>query len=265
MIELRQITSFFHNRPRIGLALSGGGAKGFAHLGVLMALESAGIKPDIMAGVSAGSIVAVMYAAGLSVRDIISCFSSYKGFSDFTGMVIPRKSFFKLDKFQTIFESWLPVKDIEELNIPTVVCASDLDNGKSVGWRKGRIGPRVMASCSIPIIFSPIEIGGRHYVDGGVIHNLPAWAIREECDVLLGSNCSPLNQDYTYKSSLPSIAMRTFALMSKSNTISDIKLCDYIIRHHAVASHSTFDMSDISAIVLAGYEAAAPVIEQMTK
>ncbi len=250
-------------RHDLGLALSGGGAKGFAHIGVLMALEKFGLKPEVMAGVSAGSIVATLYAAGLSPRDIIECFAAYSGFTDFTNLTLPKASFFKLDKFARIFESWLPVKRLEELEIPTAVCATDISAGKSKGWWKGEITPRVMASCSVPIVFAPVEIDGVAYIDGGVLRNLPAWAIRKECLTLIGSNCSPLADDYTYKASLPSVAMRTYSLMSKSNTLQDILLCDVMIRHSAVASVSTFDMSEMRKIVLTGYETASPVIEKM--
>ena len=262
-VNIRQIWS---KRPyHTGLALSGGGAKGFAHIGVLMAMEKNGLKPDVLAGVSAGSVVAVLYAAGLSPRDIIECFGAYSGFSDFTNLTIPKTSFFRLDKFAKIFESWLPVKYMEKLDIPTVICATDIEAGKSKGWWKGEITPRVMASCCVPIVFAPIEIDGRNYIDGGVLRNLPAWAIRKQCDTLIGSHCSPLSDDYTFKASLPAVAMRTYSLMSKSNTLQDILLCDVMIRHAAVAKVSTFDMSEMRSIVLKGYDTAMPVIEKMLK
>lgn len=252
-------------RYSTGLALSGGGAKGFAHVGVLMAMEKCGLKPSIMSGVSAGSIVATLYAAGLTPREIIECFGAYSGFADFTKLTVPKASLFKLDKFARIFESWLPVKYLEELEIPTMVCATDMVAGKSKGWGKGEITPRVMASCSVPIVFTPVEIDGVHYIDGGVLRNLPAWVIRKECRTLIGSNCSPLADDYAYKASLPSVAMRTYSLMSKSNTLQDILLCDHMIRHAAVASVGTFNMSEMRRIVLRGYETAMPVIETMLK
>lgn len=252
-------------RYSTGLALSGGGAKGFAHVGVLMAMEKCGLKPSIMSGVSAGSIVATLYAAGLTPREIIECFGAYSGFADFTKLTVPKASLFKLDKFARIFESWLPVKYLEELEIPTMVCATDMVAGKSKGWRKGEITPRVMASCSVPIVFAPVEIDGVHYIDGGVLRNLPAWVIRKECRTLIGSNCSPLADDYAYKASLPSVAMRTYSLMSKSNTLQDILLCDHMIRHASVASVGTFNMSEMRRIVLRGYETAMPVIETMLK
>ncbi|MDE6577901.1 MAG: patatin-like phospholipase family protein, partial [Muribaculaceae bacterium] len=148
----------------VGMALSGGGAKGFSHLGVLKAFEHFGIHPDILSGVSAGSIAASLYGSGLTPDEIIECFSEASGFGDFTEWAIPKEGFLKLTRFGKLLESWLPVKYLEDMKIPTVICATDFDHGKSVGWGKGEIVPRVLASCSIPIIFQPIRINGVNYV-----------------------------------------------------------------------------------------------------
>jgi len=252
-------------RYDLGLALSGGGARGFAHIGALMAMEKQGVKPDVMSGVSAGAIISTLYGAGLSPRDIIECFDAYSGFTKLTKLTLPGASLFKLDKFAKIFESWLPVKNLEELTIPTVVCATDIVAGKSKGWWKGEITPRVMASCSVPIVFSPVTIDNACYIDGGVLRNLPAWAIRNVCRTLVGSNCSPLAGDYSYKPSLLSITQRTYSLMSKSNTLQDILLCDVMIRHSAIAQIHTFNMSEMHKIILSGYDTAMPVIENFLK
>lgn len=205
--------------PKYGVAFGGGGAKGFAHIGVITAFDRFGIKPEILSGVSAGSIAAVLYGAGLSPHDMIDCFAESQKFADFTEFSVPTSGFFRLDKFGKMLESWLPVRNLEELKIPTVVCATNFDKGTSVGWCKGEIVPRVLASCSIPIIFRPVLINGTHYVDGGVLRNLPAWAIRDYCKVLIGSNCSPLNRNYKYKQSLLDIAERSFHLMTKANVL----------------------------------------------
>lgn len=252
-------------KVKTGIAMSGGGARGFAHVGVIMAFERFGLRPDVMSGVSAGSIASVLYAAGLAPLEIIECFSASGKFGDFTDWSIPKASFFRLSKFEKLLDSWLPVKYLEELSIPTVVCATDFDNGKSVGWAKGEIVPRIVASCSIPIIFPPAKINGVHYVDGGVLRNLPAWAIREHCNVLYGSNCSPLNRDYKYKDSMLDIAMRTYSLMAKSNVLQDLNLCDYVIQAQQTGRYKTFDLSAIRKIVTYGYNAACKILEAQHK
>lgn len=243
------------------MAFSGGGAKGLSHIGVIMAMNKFGIRPNIISGVSAGSIASVLYAAGLSPLDIRQCFADSNKFADFREWTVPKDGIFKLNKFAKMLESWLPVSRLEDLDIPTVICATNLDRGTQVGWSKGEIVPRVVASCSIPIVFSPILINGAHYVDGGVLHNLPAWAIRKYCDVLYGSNCSPLNRQYKYKDSLIDIALRSYHLTTKSNLAQDIRLCDYVIIPGGLANHGLFDLSTLDQAIKIGYEEACRVFE----
>lgn len=250
--------------PTVGLALSGGGAKGFSHIGVLMAFDRSGIKPDILSGVSAGSIASVLYAAGLKPAEIIKCFTDASKFADFTEWAIPKEGFLKLDRFGRLLQEWLPVKKLEELQIPTIVCATDLDHGKSVGWSKGEIVPRVIASCSVPIVFRPKKINGVQYVDGGVLRNLPAWAIRPYCTTLYGCNCSPLRQSEKTKTIID-IAYRSYHLMNKSNVPQDLKLCDHVIQVYDVSHVSIFDLSALQKGVMAGYDAAMKVLEENLK
>lgn len=249
----------------IGLALSGGGARGFCHIGVIEAMESFGIYPDVMSGVSAGSIAAALYGAGLTPREMMQCFSDSVRFGDYTEWTIPKEGIFRLTKFARMLESWLPVRRLEEMRIPTLICATDFDNGKSVGWARGEIVPRVIASCSIPVIFPPVRINGVNYVDGGVLRNLPAWAIREYCSVLYGCNCSPFEREKHEKPSIVNIAMRSFQLMAKSNTPQDLKLCDYVVQPQGLAAISTFNLSDIRRIADMGYDATCRMLERAGK
>ena len=248
-------------KRRIGVALGGGGAKGFSHIGVLMAMEEFGIVPDIISGVSAGAIAASMYASGLKPLDIKECFLEANKFGDFTEWAIPKDGIFKLDKFAKLLDSWLSVKLLEELDIPTIICATNLTRGTQIGWRKGEIVPRVVASCSIPVVFKPVRINNEYYVDGGILHNLPAWAIRQECDILIGSNCSPLNQKYKYKNSILDIAMRSFNLGMKANVIHDMSLCDIMIKPQALGDTKLFDLKSLNQNIVIGYDAACREFE----
>lgn len=246
----------------VGIAFSGGGARGFSHLGVLKAMEHFGITPSVMAGVSSGSIAAALYGAGLSPDEIMACFAEANGLGYFTEWAIPKEGFMRLNRFAEHLSDWLPVSKLEEMKIPTVICATDLDHGKSVGWLKGDIVPRVVASCSIPIVFHPVVINGVHYVDGGVLRNLPAWAIRDYCRTLFGSNCSPIDTNYTYSGSLIQVALRSYRLMASSNTSRDLQFCDHVIQTNSLIGIKTFQLSVMNEALNFGYEAACPIIEK---
>lgn len=244
--------NFLSRTPyKIGVALSGGGARGFAHVGALKALEDMGVKPDIVAGVSAGSIVAALYAAGVAADNMLELFKSAK-FTDFAKFKIPRNGFFSLERFKKMLESVIPYKNIEDLPLPIVIGATDFDKGVKVAFDHGPIAERVLASSSIPIVFSPVTINGVRYVDGGVLHNLPAWAIRDKCKYLIGINCSPLVNGEP-ASSIVDMAMRSYHLMLRANTEADIKLCDMVVQTEAIGRHNVFDLNDIDRVYQCGY------------
>lgn len=247
-------------RYKLGVALSGGGARGFAHLGALKALEEAGYKPDILAGVSAGSVAAVMYAAGLPVEGILKLFAQTK-FTDFCSLRLKSGGgLFALNKFRDFIARVTGVELLEQLPIPTYIGVTDLDHGLATEFHSGPIGERVTASCSIPIVFTPVNIDGTHYVDGGVLRNLPSWIIRPKCEKLIGVNCSPLT-GFRYKRSIFDIALRTYNLMAKSNQAGDMALCDRVIITPDIASYQVFNLKDINKVFLSGYAAAHRAIK----
>ena len=254
-----------NKKHKIGLALSGGGARGFAHLGVILAMEKYGYKPDIISGVSAGSIVASLYCSGLTVKEILKTFSEIGRITDFAELSFSKQSILKLDKLSRLLEDVLPIDYIEQADTPIIICATDFDNGKSIGWTKGEIVPRIIASCSIPIVFPPVNINGVNYVDGGVLRNLPAWAIRSKCKKLIGSNCSPLSRSFKYHSNIKDAATRSFQLMTRANMLQDLMLCDHIIQSNNVADYGTFDVASMKEIVISGYDSASKVLEKIKK
>lgn len=246
---------------RLGVALSGGGARGFAHVGALKALEEAGMKADVIAGVSAGAVAAVMYAAGVPLDEMLSLFTSTK-FTDFARpSLIHGDGMFSLMRFKQFIEEATGIDRLENLRIPTYVGVTDLDHGEPAEFHEGPLGERVVASCSIPIVFSPVEIDGIHYVDGGVLRNLPAWIIREKCETLIGINVSPL-RTFEYKKSFLDIGMRTYNLMAKANQQQDMDICDHVIITPELIHYQVFNLKDIHKAYLSGYAAAHRAIRQ---
>lgn len=237
---------------KLGLALSGGGARGFAHAGALKAIEEAGLKPDIIAGVSAGSIVAVLYAAGVAPENMLKLFSE-RAFTDFASIQIGSGGLFGIDKFKNfILKAIGGDRNLEDLNIPTYLGVTDLDHGVPHEFHSGPIGPRMMASCSIPIVFKPVRIDGTYYVDGGVLRNHPAWIIRDKCEKLIGVNVSPMR--LTHKSnSMLGVALRTYNMMLKANQAEDMAMCDVSVQTPEISHYSPFNLKLINNVYTSGY------------
>lgn len=247
----------------IGIAFSGGGARGFSHIGLVLALEKFGLKASVVSGVSAGAIVAAMYGSGMRASQMRECFVGQSGFSDYSEWILPKQGFMSLRRFENKFRSWLPVKRLEDMVIPTYVCATDLDTGEAKAFSDGDAAKTVVASCSIPVVFPPVRIAGHNYVDGGVVRNLPAWVIREHCKVLVGSNCSPLIKTDTSRPSLLTVALRSYALMSRANTTHDLDMCDILVQNSSVARYGTFSVKAMDRLIKAGYDAACPQLEKL--
>lgn len=235
----------------IGLALSGGGVRGFAHIGALRALEDVGIKPDIIAGVSAGSIVTSFYAAGLSPDEIFELFSRVD-MNSFLQVDISKSGFLKLDKFRRFLAKNLPVENIEQLAIPTIIAATDIEQQHEMPFTTGNIAERVAASCSIPLVFKPVKIDGTYYVDGGVLHNLPSYYLRPLCNKVIGINVSPSRLG-PIKMNVRSLAYRTYKIMTMKNVNADKQLCDLLVDILSIQKYSTFDTKAATKIAQKGY------------
>jgi len=249
------------NRYKLGLALSGGGSKGFAHIGVFKLLEECGIKPDIIAGTSAGALMGVLFADGYSAGEIKELFTG-REFSEFAELQIPKAGLFDSKRFRYFLKRHLRNKNFEDLQIPMVVMATDLDNGESHGFRTGPIVEAVTASCSVPVIFNPVVIKGIHYVDGGLFHNFPVSIIRNECDKVIGVNVSPLVPQ-KYKQTLMHIAERSYHYMFRANTLEDRLMCDVLIEAEEFGQFKTFDLENVDLISGVGYAAAVRAFDKV--
>lgn len=238
----------------LGIALSGGGAKGFAHLGVLKALNEKGLYPEVISGTSAGAFAGVLYADGHAPEEILTFFQK-KGFREFAEFTIPQGGFFKSSGFHDFLKKHLRARTFEELKTPMRIVATDIELGQSKVFSTGSLIPAVIASCSVPIIFTPVEIDKHHYVDGGLFKNFPVSTIRRDCKRIFGVNVSPITS-MKYKKSIKYIAERSFHYMSGSNTLLDRNLCDYLIESGDLSKYSMFDLEHVDEIFNAGYSLA---------
>jgi len=246
------LVNLFESKPyKIGIALSGGGIKGLCHAGVLKALEEQGIRPDILSGVSSGAVVGALYADGYSPDEIAKLFEDIS-FRRMTKLQIPDGGFFKIDTFQRFMSKNLRAKTFEDLKIPLRVVATNLDKGCSVVFSSGKLLEPVIASCSVPVLFSPKIIDGVRYVDGGVFKNFPVSTIRNQCEKVIGINASPMVAD-DYKPTIMNVAARSYHFMFKANIIHDKELCDLLIEPIDMGNYETFGVDKGREIFELGY------------
>lgn len=245
---------------KLGVALSGGGVKGFAHAGALKALEEFGYRPDIIAATSAGAVAGALYAAGYTPVEICDMFKN-KGFTNFTQLTIPTAGLFSPNKFVSFLRSKIAYKNIEDLPIPLRIVASDLDHGQRTVFTHGSLPERVMASSTVPIVFPPTVIDGVHYVDGGVFCNFPVDVIREQCQLVIGVNVSPLVPTQ-YKQTIVEIALRSYNFMFRANTKEDGKLCDILVEMPEVLQYDMFDLDAVDEIFKLGYHQTKMVLQR---
>lgn len=180
-------------RKKFGIALGGGGARGFAHIGVLEVLEKNGIKPDMIAGTSMGAIMAGMYAVGYPLDKIKEIVLNFKNLniSPTKYLNLLHESILKDDFVEEALNQLFRDKTFEDCKIPFTTVAVDLESGKEVVFNKGPLKPAIKASASIPIIFPPAFYQDHYLIDGGVLNNLPLTCLRDHggentADVLMG-------------------------------------------------------------------------------
>jgi len=247
---------------KIGITLSGGGARGIAHIGVLQALESAGIYPDIISGCSAGAMVGALYAEGISPRKIFSLIEN-KTIYSVIKMGLPNKGMMELAYFRKVLTENIRHDSFEQLKKPFYLSVTNLNTGKNEFVGKGKLIDYVIASQSIPLVFKPQKIGDHLYIDGGVMNNLPVEPIRNQCEILIGVNVNPIR--YTEKlTGMRAVGFRVLNLSLMVNMEDRIKQCDFLIEPNT-ADYTIFDINKSGTIYDAGYEAALPVVEELSR
>jgi len=245
-----------------GFVLSGGFIKGFAHLGAIQYLLERDIRPDVISGVSAGSLVGALFADGNEPYEVLEFFKGLK-FQSFTSIsFLGKGGFLELDDLIDFLKQHLKSKNIEDLPIPTIITATDLDHGRSVHFTRGSLPERIAASCCMPVLFTPININGTHYVDGGVLMNLPVSTLRGKCRHVVAINVSPLIAP-KYKMNVFNVAMRSYDFIFRSNTIPEREDADLLIEPENLFSYSNMDLDKAQEIFERGYQTAKETVEQM--
>ncbi len=246
---------------KVGIVFSGGGSRGFAHVGVIRALGERGIVPQAVSGTSAGAIVAALYADGYTPDEMLEFFGGRK-LTDFTGWGLSRRGVFTLEKFGKALHEHLRHKTFEEMPIPLFVSASNLNTGRSTYFHSGTIADKIVASAAVPVLFSPVEIDGYTYVDGGLLENLPVTPLRNMCDFVIGVNVNPPEKVEKFTSFMH-INEQTMHVLVQRNTADSMCQCDLIIEPKGLLEYRFLDMKNRFKIAEAGYKQAKVQLDKM--
>ncbi len=247
-----------YEKYKTGLILSGGGARGFAHLGVLQALNEAGIYPDVVSGTSAGALAGVMYCDGYTPKEILKIMKAGSRL-DYMRPTVPRDGLLQISGIIKILSSHLQAKKFEELKIPLFVSATDINNGRAVYFSKGELLDPVIASASIPVLFKPVIINKNYFVDGGVLDNFPIRPLEGKCVFTIGSFVNPPGYEEN-TSGLIKIAVRTFMLSMSKEMLEKSKKVDLFIAPEELKNFSILDPEKAEEIFKIGYRAAKAML-----
>ena len=216
---------------RLGLALGGGAARGFAHVGVIQVLEEAGLRPSHVVGTSAGSLVAALYASGKNPAELVRVAESMQE-AEITDWMLPilNRGALRGEALAKYVNTQVGGKTLEQMQIPLGIVATDLGSGQAITFRRGNTGAAVRASSAVPAVFQPVRLGDREYVDGGLVSPVPVRETREMgANLVIAVDISSDPEGNPYGDTFQ-ILMQTFAIMGKSINTLALKEADLVIR-----------------------------------
>ncbi len=248
---------------KIGLTLSGGIARGIAHIGVLKAFEEYNIPVHVVSGTSIGAIIAALFAAGLS-SDELYALAQEINWPKIVSLSYTMRGLVKNDGIKRLIKETIGDLSFRDLKIPCIIATTDFDTGTPYYFTAGPVAPAVQASCTIPVLFAPVEINGHHYVDGGITANLPTTPVHEygahfifAVDVFSG-----LHNPSIRGNSLISIAARSFMMMMAQLSRTDTTIPDIRIEPD-LPELSAFDLTHLDRFYTPGYNAAIAYLSQL--
>jgi NTE family protein len=248
--------------PDLGLALSGGTAKVMAHIGVLLALEEAGLPPRVLSATSGGSVIAVAYAAGLTPHELAER-AKVLNWRQLAKVGLPRLGLLSSRPIEDFVVDLLGDLRFEDLDPPVLVVTTNLLTGAKTVFRQGRIAPVVRASCSIPQIFAPVEIDGGLYTDGGVIEYLPVETLLSAgASVNVGVNLGAYHDFSRAPKNLLGMMLRVTSLVASRNARASSRLADLVLKPD-LSKFGGFDLGAAAEMIDVGYHCTQEVIPRL--
>lgn len=249
--------------PRIGLALGGGAARGFAHVGVIQVLEEAGIRPVLVTGTSAGSLVASIYASGKSGAQLQQIAESMEeaAITDWT-LPLFNRGMLRGEALARYVNTQVGGRLIEDMPLPLGIVATDLNSGRDALFQRGDTGTAVRASSAVPAVFQPVKISGREYVDGGLVSPVPVRAAHKMgAELVIAVDISSPPEGNLAGGALE-ILLQTFAIMGKSINTFELKDADVVVRP-ALNGISSADFGARKRSIEAGRQAMLQMLPQL--
>jgi len=247
---------------KVGLVLSGGAVRGLAHIGVLKALQEIGIKPTILSGVSAGSLIGAFYCYGYSPKEMEEI-ALKTNFLNYIKPIIPKKAFFSIKSMSKFLKKYIHISDLSQLKIPLYVAVTNLNKGEVEYFNEGDIFTLLRASSSIPVLFEPVEYKKEIYVDGGLMNNLPVEPIKDKVDITIAVEVNPFNK--SNGDNIISISIKSFYLAIRSNVLLRKNLCDIFIQPEDLAKIPIFATWKSKEAIDIGYKSVINKAKEIEK
>jgi len=243
----------------IALALSGGGNRGSIHVGVLHAFDLHGIKIDAISGTSAGSIIGALYSSGIPAIELKEIMAS-QSIGKMLHFTLKKSGLANMKGLRNVLETHIKNNNYTNLDIKLFVCASNIDDADFEIFSEGDLFSHVCASSSVPILFEPVIINNKHFVDGGLFNNLPVDPLLNKYDTIIGVHVN--NYKIEGKYGIKTIANQIFSMVIKQNVKRNMKKCDFVINPSLDKPYRSFSKQTTELLFNIGFEAG---IEFLTK
>ncbi len=252
-------------KGKIGLVLSGGGVRSLGHVGFIQALLEEDIVPDGVSGTSGGALVAALYSYGYSVEEMLEFF--YKTpLLKISLYSFSKPGFMDSEKYYDHFKKFFPEDNFDVLKYPTYVTATNLLSGKLEYFSEGPLIDTLIASSALPPVFSPVEINGSLYSDGGILNNFPIEPLENKFEKIIGSFVNPLKPiDKSNINSTIKLIYRVYHIGLDANDIIKFPRCNFVLSPPELSKINVLDAGSIKKAYQIGYEKAKKEMPQIKK
>lgn len=246
---------------KLGIVLSGGGIRGVAHIGLLKALRQNGIEPQVISGASAGALVGALYAKGYSEEEMLDFFRNTPLFA-FSYYSARKPGLLDSDCYRAFFETYFPEDRFEALHKQLYVATTDIVNAQPLYFSSGELISPLLASAALPPVFTPVEIEGQLYADGGIMNNLPVEPLLSNCDHIIGSFVNPVKKvKKAHFTNSMRVFQRAYDLRFYANNKAKFERCNFVFEPGSLYKIGLFDTRQIDEVFKIGYQTALAQME----